>query len=533
MYILSLAYDVGYDWLMTGFAKLLVIMAILQLVKKIPDIINTVFGTKIQTKGGIKGRLGEMAGIGGIAQKAWTSLGNGAKNLAKLGITAPAALGYALGNSVYKKKYGQNLSDTKAGRIIRGGVSGLGSAVKTGSWLKTKDAAVGSYNKTSATPLEKARNVQRTNEEIDNIVMKDDGTGTGGKNSIVNETNVANKNTANQQLDKRISARGGKNVEKANDRYQKMVTASNFAQAISKNMSAVLAANEEAASHFEIAGRNDIANKIREANEQFRATGNVKDKFNQDGTLKEKGMLSFITENADLYDKTVVNNLIGTNGKLMSIERQRDYIENTNLGLTQNDKDNFTRGEAAISFLANTTLKGKMDSAKTNLDIELAGAGLSEMDKMAVEKYISAQTDIGNSMAFAIGRNNTENGLNSSISGYTIEEITAMGAGTQTSGVQPTPPAAEPRQASRTSIIQDSSGNPIQMPVEEETTVTHTPTVEENDDRHEREWTARIEELNHKRNLTPEEREEREELIKSIQRIAADRMERNGGTLDE
>ena len=93
MFILENAvFSFTFDFMKYGLTKIFIIIAILQLVKKIPDIINNIFGTHIQTKGGIKGRLGEMAGIGGLAQKAWTSLGTGAKNLAKLGLFLIAGL---------------------------------------------------------------------------------------------------------------------------------------------------------------------------------------------------------------------------------------------------------------------------------------------------------------------------------------------------------------------------------------------------------------------------------------------------------
>ena len=57
------------NWLAQSLIKMLIIIGLLQLFKQIPNLINTIFGTHIQTRGGIKGRLGEMAGIGTLAQK--------------------------------------------------------------------------------------------------------------------------------------------------------------------------------------------------------------------------------------------------------------------------------------------------------------------------------------------------------------------------------------------------------------------------------------------------------------------------------
>lgn len=149
MYILAQVQYAGYDWLILGITKLLVIIAMLQLVKKLPELINTIFGTNIKTKGGIKGRLGEMAGIGGIAQKAWSSLGAGARNLAKAGLTLPAA-GAALGaDKLYQKKHdGKSLKDTKAFRQAKGITAGLRQAWKSGNILQAYEA----YDKGTAAP---------------------------------------------------------------------------------------------------------------------------------------------------------------------------------------------------------------------------------------------------------------------------------------------------------------------------------------------------------------------------------------------
>jgi hypothetical protein len=138
------------DWLMQGFFNILFIIALLQLVKKIPEIINTVFGTHIKTAGGIKGRLGEMAGIGGMAAKAWTSLGTGLKNAGKMALMAPAA-GAALGaNAWYRSKHGgKSFTETNAFRQGKGILYGLRSGLKTGSVMN----AYQDYEKMSAVPI--------------------------------------------------------------------------------------------------------------------------------------------------------------------------------------------------------------------------------------------------------------------------------------------------------------------------------------------------------------------------------------------
>lgn len=142
--------QLGHGWKLYGIVKILVIIATLQIVKKLPEIINMIFGTNIKDRGGIKGRLGEMAGIGGIAQKAWTSLGTGAKNLAKLGLQAPVAGAYLGANAWYKKHHdGANLKDSQLFRQGKGLVYGVRGGLRKGSLLD----AWQEYDKASAPPV--------------------------------------------------------------------------------------------------------------------------------------------------------------------------------------------------------------------------------------------------------------------------------------------------------------------------------------------------------------------------------------------
>ena len=57
-----------------GFLRVFMIIGLLQLIKQIPDIINGIFGTNIKSRGGIRGRLGEMAAVGELAQRGWDQL---------------------------------------------------------------------------------------------------------------------------------------------------------------------------------------------------------------------------------------------------------------------------------------------------------------------------------------------------------------------------------------------------------------------------------------------------------------------------
>ena len=141
--------------------KALLIFGILTLAKQVIPLINTIFGANIKSKGGIKGRLGEMAALGGLAQQAWGALGNkakgfvggiaglGATGLKNLGINAgklAANKGKGIANGIKQdiktanrktasgKKVGISgvmaLKARRAGRNIKKGVKPIGDAIK-------------------------------------------------------------------------------------------------------------------------------------------------------------------------------------------------------------------------------------------------------------------------------------------------------------------------------------------------------------------------------------------------------------------
>lgn len=112
----------NHDW---SFAlKALLIVGMLIFVKQLPDYVNKVFGTDIKLKGGISGRLGEMAVVGKQAQDAWGKV----KNVAKATplIAGSAAVGVAtgltsrIGNAIGQTKFGTAVNSSPFVQKVRG-----------------------------------------------------------------------------------------------------------------------------------------------------------------------------------------------------------------------------------------------------------------------------------------------------------------------------------------------------------------------------------------------------------------------------
>ena len=139
----------GKDW--SFVVKVLLIVGMLIFVKQIPDLINKMFGTNINLKGGVGGRLGEMAVVGKQAQAAWGAV----KQAAKIGAVgaglvasgpvgwgaAGAGIGLGVGaNQLWKNK----LKNTKFGQGVSAFGSGASAVGKTaGAYLKGKGLSSG------------------------------------------------------------------------------------------------------------------------------------------------------------------------------------------------------------------------------------------------------------------------------------------------------------------------------------------------------------------------------------------------------
>lgn len=132
------------DWTLVLKAFLMVGMLIFA--KQVPDMIGKIFGVEIKSQGGIAGRLGNMAGVGKVAQNAWKGLTNVAKAtplLAGAGIGALAGKGVDLlgraGGKFAKTGLGQKINGNAVVQKIKSvagnassKVSGFGSKAMTG-----------------------------------------------------------------------------------------------------------------------------------------------------------------------------------------------------------------------------------------------------------------------------------------------------------------------------------------------------------------------------------------------------------------
>lgn len=188
------------DW--TFVFKAFLIVGMLIFAKQVPNLIGDVLGIKIETKGGIGGRLGEMAVVGKQAQKAWdatkkvaglgaTGVGLAAASLTPAGLAAIGAT--AVGATAWNK--GKNTA------FVRG-LTNTGKTI--GSFMKASNPISGIHSAyktaTENSDSAKSRDWERKQVHSDEIKKK----ATENAHDVANQY-VPNLYDSNGDIDKNVA----------------------------------------------------------------------------------------------------------------------------------------------------------------------------------------------------------------------------------------------------------------------------------------------------------------------------------------
>ena len=145
----------------------------LQFVKLVPNLLGSLLGMNNQSKGGIKGRLGEMAGVGGLAQTAWNTFKK--HPLAPVTAVSGALLGTgahlaATGKTSFQKgrKIAENVRKNGDKFAVAKGLAG-GLLSGAGGVLSTLGATA-----RGASSGWKNRNLQGVGQEFNNYLKRHD-----------------------------------------------------------------------------------------------------------------------------------------------------------------------------------------------------------------------------------------------------------------------------------------------------------------------------------------------------------------------
>ena len=537
------------DYWLSGLFQLFLIIAVLQLVKKIPDLINMIFGTNIKPAGGIKGRLGEMAGIGGLAQKAWTSLGNTARNVGKLAMKAPfAGVGvgaYALGDLIYRKTHGEErLKNSAAFRHGKASLFAARAALRTGNVMDTVKAYDESRALQSLTKADASRIGSYTSQELSKYGIESNGV----YNSRRNKNTIDNWNTeADLERDMNGALSVGnklikgyrademnKNLEDYGDAVKKYSAVSGIDKkrsAISSRLDGYAKTAQDMANSGRISAT--VAAEVASMANNFKTGGHIsKDNLKK---LASNGIATVDELKTDFktikkYDKGIMDAVNKFGYKENDL--RGDVSLSTNLGDAEQNYKSFE------TYAEDKFLNDDRVSQANKMRFKDIQSAISQMGK----KY---SPTIQNAEKYTVGDNAGKDVAMSAEGEWLRDEESAVREIESVYNVAP-----EPRNyiSDSESELQSESQSDLSPEIEIISTVEgrrmddsannqvaegYSPTAEEIDDIHEAEWSARIQELNNKSTLSTEEQEELEDLRRSVQRIASDRMERNGGSLDE
>lgn len=127
-FISNIRDSLGNKFFAVGFAEAAIIIALLTIVKNLPDIINGIFGTKLKNQGGIAGRLKNMAAVGDIASNAWGKVTKAAGNIGlkaagagALLASGPIGWGAAAGALGVHRGWNRGIFGTGPWKDMRGG----------------------------------------------------------------------------------------------------------------------------------------------------------------------------------------------------------------------------------------------------------------------------------------------------------------------------------------------------------------------------------------------------------------------------
>lgn len=351
------------------------IVGMLIFVKQLPDLINKVFGTNIKLKGGIGGRLGEMAAVGKQAQKAWGAvkqIGKLGAGVAALGAAALAnpllAAGVGLSHRGWNKGFGRFAragKETAPGKVLSGFGKTFGKTA--GAYLKGNGLVSGykdaqkAYSESEfgiAHAANKAYKKNNADNEAFNSKMKLD------KNGFVVDAE-ASENAFNANIKRdlgRIRAEAVQNLHKAN--YAKAVL-----DRISSDKDAIT-------SELELLQNNA---KTQAASD---AILNLKNEF-ASGNLSSDSMRSKISAMVDS------GTIVGSSAKKIS-----GKLDNIDSEITNNSEIVGNLREKDGTLKVGTNLKIKKEQNATIVEgykkaYDNVYKGASESVKETMDRYVS------------------------------------------------------------------------------------------------------------------------------------------------
>ena len=356
-----------------NFARIFIIIGTLIFAKKVPELVEKLVGVKLNLQGGIGGRLGQMAGVGKVAQNAWKTLGNTAK-----GVGATAA-GFGLGALGVGTKFGakkfdekilngkgQNLlnqfNESNSGRYIKAGASAAKSGISAGGGIKSIKAVSSSWKGNEDVKALKAEANRRDAQKILERYRSNQSQNEVGRNENLLNGNIKDSSgNILKDLKIKTAAAGATEAEKLQikntnnaiqqDRIAEAQRASNErTNSILKEGSY---SNESAKKGIEYMSAMDTKTILEDAKSKKEKITNILDSIqNRTDNIDAQNLISTIK--GDIRNGKLDDSILDANG--LNLKNQIQNLLNMNVGMAKDEADRIISGITAYNDYINSSL---------------------------------------------------------------------------------------------------------------------------------------------------------------------------------
>lgn len=380
-----------------GFLRVFMLIGLLQVIHILPDLIKKIFNVDVKLRGGIRGRLGEMAGVGQLAQKAWDKVKTaGLKVGAAAGIVASgltgltAATGLGVAAYQWKKGFGNTRAwrDRGAGRVIRrvgSGANSLWTGLSTkGGVGKSIEAAKKSYNESEIGMLDAATK----KDGIISSIKKSFGIGEDGRiTDVVRHIQNGNDEAATKEAIRKSKLLGN-NIAKELKRNH----ISNDVVKLTQDYS--LAAKDEAISSAISSKYNTIKDKVQSMidNETNAATQRQLRDYLGQYLSKHMSSTELVAAIGSIDGMDSAANSIDSDSKKLQRLLQTTISAGDNEGRTFMELLTDGAGRISIGSLGDevSAFKTTADSRKSDVDAAKNIYKLDDNQKAAIDKTMDS-----------------------------------------------------------------------------------------------------------------------------------------------
>lgn len=399
--------DTDHPWLVRVF----IVIGLLTLAHQLPDLVSSLFGMSYKGKGGIKGRLSNMAAVGGIAAAAWDKARGKIAGAATLGATALGGAAAATAGAV-----GKGLDN----KLLGGRVQGTAEKLKNSVTSKANGIANTSFGQNAArigraaTAGIKAGGVTGTLKAF-NDSYKDDKVTKYREAEKLNAKDTKFMNALGVDADTKSLTGTSTSPTKARDAYSNMIDSINNNNMLNKvqrkKLSDKISADLKKSNIDKLkTNHSNVKDNLKSLASEASANGkaNISDKLTtlmnnfNDGKISTTGLASEISKLAldGSINETSANNIVSSLNKINHLASndadiasivKNGSVSGTSIAIAASNAEN-------VAATADSVLKAELDIS-------------NDVIKHEIENYTTASEIINSKYTAEINKQGTNMNL--------------------------------------------------------------------------------------------------------------------------